>query len=129
MSIDRENKRLFIGCRNPQKLIVMSSEHGKVLASLPIGAGVDATQFDDGYALASCRDGTLAVAHANADGKFEIVQTVKTPPGARTMGLDMSTHTLFLPTAEMSPTTSPQARPTPKPDSFMIVVVKRNAHG
>src|SRR6266436_6467550 len=60
MSIDTSKRRLFIGCRNPQKLIVMSTEDGKVLADLPIGAGVDATQFDNGYAFASCRDGSLA---------------------------------------------------------------------
>jgi len=125
MAIDRAKHQLFIGCRKPQKLIVMSTEDGKVIADLPIGAGVDATQFDDGYALASCRDGTLAVAHADADGKFQIVQTVKTPPGARTMGLDPATHALYLPTAQMMPTTSSQARPSPKPDSFMVVVVKR----
>ena len=125
MAIDRAKHQLFIGCRKPQKLIVMSAEDGKVIADLPIGAGVDATQFDDGYALASCRDGTLAVAHADADGKFQVVQTVKTPPGARTMGLDPTTHTLYLPTAELTPATSPQGRPAPKPDSFMIVVVKR----
>jgi hypothetical protein len=89
---------------------------------------VDATQFDDGYVLASCRDGTLAVAHANADGKFEIVQTVKTPTGARTTGLDPMTHTLYLPTAEMGPSASPQGRPAPKPDLFMIDVVTREAH-
>ena len=32
MAIDRKTHRLFIGCRNPQKLIVMSTEDGKVLA-------------------------------------------------------------------------------------------------
>jgi hypothetical protein len=125
MSIDREHHRLFVGCRKPQKLIVMNSDDGKVVADLPIGAGVDATQFDDGFAFASCRDGTLAIAHANPDGKFEIVQTVKTPAGARTMGLDSSTHAIYLPTAEFMPSTAPQGRPTPKPDSFMVAVVHR----
>ena len=82
------------GCRKPQKLIVMSAEDGKVLADLPIGAGVDATQFD-GDAFASCRDGTLAVARETSPGKFAIVQTVATRPGAKTMGLDPTTHTLY----------------------------------
>ena len=44
MAIDAKTHRLFIGCRNPQKLIVMSTDDGKVLADLPIGAGVDATK-------------------------------------------------------------------------------------
>ena len=46
MAMDPKTHRLFVGCRNPQKLIVMSSENGKVLADLPIGVGVDATKFD-----------------------------------------------------------------------------------
>jgi len=127
MSIDREHRRLFIGCREPQKLIVMSCDDGKVIADLPIGAGVDATQFDPtggGYAFASCRDGTLAVAHETSPGKWEIVQTVQTKTGARTMGLDPSTHKLYLPTAEFQPAGAGQRRPAAKPDSFMIVVVE-----
>jgi hypothetical protein len=128
MSIDPARHRLFIGCRKPQKLIVMSTEGGKVLADLPIGAGVDATQFD-GDAFASCRDGTLAVARETSPGKFAIVQTVKTRLGARTMGLDPKTHTLFLPTAAFSGKKDARSRPVPKPDSFMIVVVGRSRKG
>jgi DNA-binding beta-propeller fold protein YncE len=66
LSIDTERRRLFIGCRNPQKLIVMSTDDGKVLADLPIGAGVDATRFDGHQAFASCRDGKLEVAGERA---------------------------------------------------------------
>jgi len=124
LSMDRERGRLFIGCRKPQMLIVMNAKDGKVLADLPIGAGVDATRFDDGRALASCRDGTLAVAAEASPGKFEIVQTVTTRPGARTMDVDPVTHSIFLPTAEFEPAKDAQSRPTPKPDSFVIVLVQ-----
>jgi hypothetical protein len=115
---------LFIGCRNPQKLIVMSTEDGKVLADLPIGAGVDATKFHAGRAFASCGDGTLTVASEKA-GKFEVEQVVKTPNGARTMGVDDSTDKLYLPTAEFEAPAPGAAsrRPKPKPDTFMIVEV------
>jgi hypothetical protein len=41
------------------------------------------------------------------------------------MGLDPTTHTIYLPTADFLPTTSPNARPAPKPNSFMILVVDR----
>ncbi len=124
MSMDLAHRRLFIGCRKPQKLIVMSADDGKVLADLPIGAGVDATKFD-GDALASCGDGTLAVARETSPGKFEIVQTVQTPKGARTMGIDPTTHTAYLPTAEFEPPAEGQRRPRTKPGTFMIVVVSR----
>ena len=122
MSMDVARHRLFIGCRRPQKLVVMDADDGKVIAALPIGAGVDATRFD-GDAFASCGDGTLTVARETAPGKFEVVQTVQTPRGARTMGIDPTTHTLYLPTAEFEPASAGQRRPTPKPGSFMIVVV------
>jgi DNA-binding beta-propeller fold protein YncE len=126
MSIDTKTRRLFIGCRNPQKLIVMSTEDGKVLASLPIGAGVDATVFDAGQAFASCGDGTLTVVGENA-GEYKVEQLLKTPAGARTMGIDNSTHTIYLPTAEfeaVAPGTASR-RPKMKPDTFMIVEVER----
>jgi hypothetical protein len=121
MSIDTKAHRLFIGCRKPQKLIVMNTNDGKVISDMPIGSGVDATKTDGGLAFASCRDGSLAIAREKSPGKFEIVQTVKTPTGARTMGVDATTHTIYLPTAEFE--TGTTGRPAAKPDTFMIVVV------
>jgi len=128
MAIDTKNKRLIIGCRKPQKMIVMSTVDGKVLADLPIGAGVDATKTSNGQAFASCRDGSLAIAAETSPGKFEIVQTVKTPFGAKTMDVDAIAHKIYMPTAEFEEL-APGAtgRPKAKPDSFMIVVVSPNA--
>jgi hypothetical protein len=124
MSLDRKNHLLFIGCRNPQKMIVMSTVDGKVVASLPIGASVDATKTDGGLAFASCGDGSLTVI-GEKDGKYDVLQVVKTPTGARTMGVDSSTHTAYLPTSEFLPAVpgATRGRPKMKPDGFMIVVV------
>jgi DNA-binding beta-propeller fold protein YncE len=122
MSMDVAKRRLFVGCRKPQKLIVMSADDGKVLVDLPIGAGVDATKFADDI-FASCGDGTLTVVRETAAAQFQVVQTVATPRGARTMGIDPKSRTLYLPTAEFEPPSQPQSRPRPKPGSFMIVVV------
>jgi hypothetical protein len=124
MAMDTERRHLLVGCRNPQKLIVMSADDGKVIADLPIGAGVDATKFDRDI-FASCGDGTLTVAREATPGKFEVIETVKTPRGARTMGIDPTTHTLYLPTAEFLPPAQGQLRPSPKLGTFMIVVVSR----
>jgi DNA-binding beta-propeller fold protein YncE len=122
MAMDGKKRLLFIGCRNPQKLIVMNADTGKIIADLPIGAGVDATKFDGTEAFASCRDGKLEVAKETAAGKFEIVERVATPVGARTMTVDPQAHKLYLPTAEMEPA-APGARPAAKAGTFMIVVV------
>lgn len=126
MSIDPKGRRLFIGCRKPAKMIVMSTETGKVLSNLPIGDGVDATRVYGGQAFASCRDGSLTVVGETGPGKFGVAQTVKTAAGARTMDIDAMTQKIYLPTAEFEPL-APGAtgRPKAKPDSFMIVVVSR----
>jgi hypothetical protein len=124
LSIDITKHRLFVGCRKPQKMIVMSTDDGKVIADLPIGAGVDATKFDGHQAFASCRDGKVNIVGENASGKFEIVQTVTTAVGAKTIDVDPATHKAYLPRFEFEEQ-KPGAtgRPAAKPGSFMIVVV------
>jgi len=124
LSIDPEKHRLFVGCRNPQKLIVMSTDDGKVIADLPISAGVDATRFDGHQAFASCRDGKLHVAGETAPGKFDIQQAVTTAVGAKTMDADPEKHKIYLPTAEFEEA-KPGTRPAAKPGTFMIIVVGR----
>jgi YVTN family beta-propeller protein len=121
MAIDRAHHRIFIGCRKPQKLIVMNTDTGKVESALDIGSGNDAVRFFHGQAFASCRDGFLTVA-GEKDGQFAVEQTVHTVDGARTMGIDRETQHIFLPTAEMA-AAAPGHRPEPKPGSFEIVVV------
>jgi hypothetical protein len=125
LSIDAKNHHLFVGCRKPQKLIVINTEDGHVLADLPIGAGCDWTAFDSGNILASCggEGGMLNVARESSPGKFEIVQNLKTRTRAKTMAVDRQTHTIYLPTAEYGEQNAGR-RARPKPDSFMLLVVK-----
>ena len=125
LSIDPAKHRLFVGCRNPQKMIVMSTDDGKVVADLPITAGVDATKFDGQQAFSSCRDGKLHVVGETADGKFEIQQVMTTAVGAKTMDVDPDQHKIYLPTAEFEEA-KPGTRPAAKPGTFMIIVVGRH---
>ncbi len=120
MAIDPETHRLFVGCRNPQFLVVMNAMTGAIESSLPIGAGVDATRFDAGEAFASTGEGTLTIA-SEIGGKWTVEQTVTTLKGARTMGLDKTTHRIYLPTAELEPQAT--GRPKAKPGTFMVVEV------
>ena len=124
LALDAEHGRLFAGCHN-DKLVVMATADGKVLAELPIGPGNDACAFDPGTgtAYASQGDGTLAVVKETSPGTFAVVQTVKTPRGSRTMTVDPATHLVYLPAAEFAPAAPGERRPTPKPDSFMVAVV------
>jgi DNA-binding beta-propeller fold protein YncE len=125
MAIDARSGRLFIGCRGPQKLIVMSTKDGKVLSDLPIGESVDAVKLDNGQAFASTAGAQLFVAGETSPGKFAIVQTVKTGDGARTMGVDPTTQKIYLPAAEYE--TGTNGRRAPKPGTFMILVVAHQA--
>jgi hypothetical protein len=127
LSMDTKKRRLFIGCQKPPKLIVMNADDGKVLADLPIGTGVDATKFDGTNAFASSRDGKLVIAGENASGKWEVLQTLTTAVGAKTMDVDPEAHKAYLPTAEFEEL-KPGAtgRPKPKPGTFMIIVVAKH---
>jgi DNA-binding beta-propeller fold protein YncE len=126
LALDRDHHALIIGCRKPQKMIVMSTEDGKVLSDLPIGAGVDATRTQGTEAFASCGDGTLAVVTRSSAGTYDLTQTVTTARGAKTMDIDTKTHTIYLPTADFEDA-KPGAtgRPVPKPGTFKILVVTR----
>src|ERR1700751_255983 len=123
LSIDTQKHTLFIGCRKPQKMIVMSTDDGKVVADLPIGAGVDATRWDGHQAFASTREGKVSVAEEK-DGKWETVQTVTTGLGTKTMDIDNAVHKIYLPTAEFEGAKR-GARPAAKPGTCMIVVAVR----
>lgn len=125
MALDARNGRLFIGCRGPQKLIVMSTKDGKVLSNLPIGENVDAVKLDNGQAFASTAGAQLFVAGETSPGKFAVAQTVITGDGARTMGVDQTRHRIYLPAADYE--TSASGRRAPKAGTFKILVVARQS--
>lgn len=128
MAIDIAHRRLFSGCHN-KVMVVMDADSGKVIATPPIGQGVDANAFDPGTGLAysSNGDGTLTVVHEDSPDKFTVVENVSTQRGARTMALDTKTRNVFLVTAEFGPpppatADQPRPRPTIVPGSFTLLV-------
>ncbi|HEY0455852.1 MAG TPA: YncE family protein [Verrucomicrobiae bacterium] len=99
MAFDVDKHRLFLGCDN-KKMIMMDSSSGKVVANVPIGAGVDACAFDPATNLAfssNGEDGTTTIAREDGPDKLAVVQTLKTVVGARTMTVDPKTHNIYLP--------------------------------
>ena len=131
LAIDTKNHRLFIGAHN-NMMLMMDSTNGKVVAQVPIGAGVDATWFDPGtgYAFSSCGDGTTTIAHEDSPTKLTVVQTLKTAQGARTMALDPATHRIYLATAQFGPPPADapagRGRATIIPNSMKILVYGMN---
>lgn len=127
-AIDIAHQRLIIGCHNNMMAFV-DYTNGKVVATVPIGQGVDANKFDPktGLAFASCGDGTITVAHQDSPDRYSVVQTILTQRGARTMALDTSNHNVYTVTAEFGPTPSPTPEnPRPRaplvPDTFTLLV-------
>jgi hypothetical protein len=104
MAIDAAHHRLFVGCHN-KLLVMLDCDSGKVVSTVPIGAGVDACAFDDAtqLAFASCGDGTITIAKEETPQKLTVVQTLQTERGARTMALDPSTHRIYTATAKIKP--------------------------
>jgi YVTN family beta-propeller protein len=101
MAIDRDKRRLFLGCRS-KVMAVMNADTGQVITTHPIGDHVDATAFDAETRLIfnSNGEGTVTVIRQDSADKYSIVETVKTLPRAKTSALDPKTHRLFLSTAE-----------------------------
>jgi len=132
LSMDRKNRRLFVGCDN-KMMAVVNADTGKVLATPAIGEGVDATAFDDEtqLAFASCgHDGVLTVVHEDSPDKFSVAENVSTQPGARTLALDSKTHNVFVVTAKFGPPPAPTAdNPHPRrsilPDTFVVLVLSK----
>jgi len=124
LAIDRKNRRLFSGCDN-KMMAVMDADSGKVVATPPIGEGVDANGFDPAtqLAFASNGDGTLTVVHEDSPDRFTVVENVPTKKSARTMALDLKTHNIFLPAADFDPPAPGERRGKMKPGSFVLLVL------
>jgi len=82
LAYDEKTKRLFVGCRNEPKMVVMDSASGKVIGSFPIGRGVDYAAFDPQAKLVffSCSEGVLSVFHEKSADDYEDSGPVKTQP-------------------------------------------------
>ncbi len=131
LALDAVRGRVFSGCHN-KMMTVLNIKTGKVIATVPIGENVDGNAFDaaTGLAFSSNGDGTLTVVREISPGKFEVMQTVKTQRGSRTMALDPITHNIYLPAAQFSaPKASGESGSKPRPemvkDSFEVLVVGR----
>jgi YVTN family beta-propeller protein len=118
MAMDRQNRRLFIGGRGPKLLVVMNADTGKIIGSpFPIGDRVDTNVFDPetGFVASSTREGTIHIFHEDSPDKFSVVETVKTEFGAKTMGLDLKTHNLFVDTSDFENPSATAQQPNPQP--------------
>ena len=128
MAIDTAHHRLFSGCRSGV-MAVSDYQAGKVIATLPIGTGVDGAGYDaaSGDAFASNANGTLTVMHQDTPDQYRVIENVPTPQGSRNMGLDPTNHRVFLVSAKFGP--PPAGAPPGRsrgpvlPGSFTLMVI------
>ncbi len=120
LGFDPDHQRLFSVCGN-QKMAIVDSVTGKVVATAAIGARADGAAYDAKHALvfSSNGEGSLTVLSQESKDRYEPVQTLPTRVGARTMALDAATGTLYLATADSGPTPAPTAD-NPKPRSAIV---------
>jgi hypothetical protein len=130
LAIDAKSRRLFPVCEN-KVMAIVNADTGKVITTVPTGAGTDAAAFDPGTKLAFAsngQDATLSVIKEESPDNFTLVENAKTQRGARTMALDLQTHRIFLSDAEMGAAPAPTAdipRPRPRmvPGTFKLLVM------
>jgi len=103
IAVDNRGHHVFSSCAN-KLMVVLSTQDGKQLASLPIGARTDGVAFDPNThrAFSSNGDGTLTVVGEKTPGNFVVLDTVQTSLGARTMTIDPRSGRLFLVAADLT---------------------------
>jgi DNA-binding beta-propeller fold protein YncE len=131
LAMDQKNRILFATCRNPQNVVILSADTGKIIASMAIGSGTDGAVFNPATmeAFSSNGDGTLNVIKESSPTSFEVAQSLTTMRSAKTLTFDSKTQRILLIAAEYGPPATPPpaggraGRGPMLPDSFSILVV------
>jgi DNA-binding beta-propeller fold protein YncE len=123
MAVDRAHHRVFAACGN-EKLAVVDSDSGRVVATPAIGSDPDGAVFDPKTQriFTSNREGTLSVLQEVSPDRYETLQTLKTQPGARTLALDETTSRIFMPTARFGPAPAGGGNAPILPETFTLLV-------
>lgn len=121
LALDAANQRVFTVCRENKGMSVVDINTGKVTATIPIGAGVDAVAYDAETKLVFCSngDGTTTIIKQKSADEYAVIQTLKTAVRAKTLALDTKTHKIYLSVAEFEPGTR-----KPLPGTFKVLVYK-----
>lgn len=107
LAIDVKRRLLFSTCAN-NKIVIADPDAGIVLSAYPIGKGAGGATYDQGTGLlftSNGDDGTMTVLQVRGRNDIQVVETVPTLHGARTLALDGRSHHLYF-VASTSPDTS-----------------------
>jgi YVTN family beta-propeller protein len=119
LTMDLKNNRLFSVCRKTNTIVILDGESGKIIQTLPIGGGVDGVVFDpvQKIIITSNGEGNATVIRQNGADSYEIVQTIPTAKGQKTISIDEANHQVFLSSASYLADGK-----TPEPGTFGVTV-------
>jgi DNA-binding beta-propeller fold protein YncE len=126
MDMDKARDRVFIGCRSGL-FAVVDATSGHVVATLPIGPGVDALEFNATrqriYVSSGGEGGSLSIFHEDTPDTYSLIEKVVTEPGARTLAVDHKTGRIYLPVGAFGPAPpGARGRGPMVPGSFHVLV-------
>lgn len=123
LALDMDDKRAFTVCRENKGMSVVDIELGKVITTVPIGAGVDAVKYDTDNKLIFCSngDGTATIIKQNSADDYKIVQTLQTTYRAKTMAFDKQTGNIYFSAPKFVTGTRDII-----PNTFAVMIFKRN---
>ena len=131
LAIDVTGHRLFSVCDN-NRMAILDSQTGKLLAAPRIGEGADAVVFDTKQRIAfssNGESGTITV--IRTEPPYTVLESFTTKLGARTMAVDPATGAVYTVSAELGPKppaspSNPKRRPTTLPNTIVVLVFARN---
>ncbi len=133
VEFDHAANRILIGCRGDKPVfIAVDPASGKVVATLPIGRGVDGMAHDEAnhlFITANGGDATMSVIRQDGPDSYKLVETIMTRPMARVIAMEAEGKRLFTVTASHSqPAAGLDGKlPAPvfHPDSFTVMSYTR----
>lgn len=94
MQYDEATHRLFVVTRKPSKLVVVNTDTGKEVTSLPVAEYADDLAYDAAHhrlyvacgGLQGAR-GAISVVEQRGADNYQVIATIPTKPGAKTARL------------------------------------------
>ena len=98
MALDEASHRLFIGCRNPPRLVVMDTANGKPVTDLATAGDTDDLFYDAALKrlYISCGEGFIDVIDQRNADTYKLLEHVPTSPGARTSFFSAELNEFYL---------------------------------
>lgn len=97
LALDAVHRRLFAACRN-RELIVMNIDDGSIVATLPIGAGVDGADYDPQLQRVYTANsvGTITVIQQDSADSYRVLENAPSHLGGHSLAVDPVTHRIYV---------------------------------